>query len=109
MRHYRDTNGDVYGIGEEGDIEGDQSSLVQPTWVLMTDEEFELFKNPPKTPEQIKEEHNAPILAQIQILEAKQARPIREAFSADEVIKEQAMKYLKQYNDQIIALRGQLL
>lgn len=49
------------------------------------------------------------ILLQILELEAKQARPLREAFSHDEVVREQAMKYLKQYNDEITALRGQLL
>jgi len=56
MKYYRTPNGEVRGIGEEGDIDGDQSSLVQSDWVLMTAEEYELFIHPPKTPQQIEAE-----------------------------------------------------
>lgn len=58
---------------------------------------------------QTKEINNAQINAQILEIETRQARPLREAFSADEAIKEQAMKYIKQYNDEITALRGKLV
>lgn len=56
MKYYKTPEGDVRIIGEEGDVDGDQSSLVQPSWVLMTAEEIELFIHPPKTPEQIEAE-----------------------------------------------------
>lgn len=63
----------------------------------------------PPTEQEIKDRNNAPIFIEISKVEAKQARPLREAFSPDEVVREQAMKYLKQYNDEITALREQLL
>lgn len=63
----------------------------------------------PRTPEEIKQEHNLLMFSKIAELEAKQGRPLREAFSFDDVVREQAMKYIKQYDDEITVLRGQLL
>lgn len=56
MKYYKLLDGSVRAIGELGDIDGNQSFLVQPDWVLMTAEEYEAFINPPKTPEQIQAE-----------------------------------------------------
>ena len=55
MKHYIDKNNQVHGIGEAGDIDGDQSFLVQDSWTLLTDEEFQAIVNPPKTLDQVKE------------------------------------------------------
>ena len=52
MKYYK-TNNEVRAIGEAGDIDGDQSFLVQSTWKLMTAEEVDAHINPPKTEEQI--------------------------------------------------------
>ena len=49
MKHYIDTNNQLHGIGEDGDIDGDQSFLVQDSWTLLTDEEFQVIVNPPMT------------------------------------------------------------
>lgn len=63
-----------------------------------------------RTPEQIKQEYNAPILAQISDIEKEQQpRATRESYSADDVIREQAMRYIKKYDDQITELRSQLI
>ena len=55
MKHYIDKNKQVHGIGEASDIDGDQSFLVQDSWTLLTDEEFQAIINPPMTLEQAKE------------------------------------------------------
>ena len=47
MKHYIDENKQLYGIGEATDIDGDQSFLVQDTWTLLTDEEFQAIVNAP--------------------------------------------------------------
>lgn len=69
MKHYRDTDGGVWGIGEEGDIDGDQSSLINPDWVLMTLEEYELFIHPPKTEEQLDDQKKSSLLAYWETIE----------------------------------------
>lgn len=43
------------GIGENGDVDGDQSFLVEEDWVLMTVEEIKTHINPPLTEAQLKE------------------------------------------------------
>lgn len=53
MQYYECSNGEVRAIGEEGDIDGDQSYLIQSGWRLMTEQEFANYLNPPKTPEEI--------------------------------------------------------
>ena len=47
MKHYIDENKQLHGIGEATDIDGDQSFLVQDTWTLLTDEEFQAIVNAP--------------------------------------------------------------
>ena len=47
MKHYKDSTGNVYGLYEG------RTDLINPDWVEMTDEEWELHKNPPKTAEEI--------------------------------------------------------
>ena len=61
MKYYKTLNDDVMAIGEDADIEGDQSELVKEEWVLLTDEEYNAFLNPSKTREEIKEEYSAAI------------------------------------------------
>lgn len=48
MKYYK-VNNEVMAIGEAGDIDGDQSFLVQSDWKLMTAEEVDAHINPPKT------------------------------------------------------------
>lgn len=55
MKYYKTING-IRAICEKGDIDGDQSSLVQKDWVEITKDEMLAITNPPKTPEQIAEE-----------------------------------------------------
>lgn len=57
MKYYQ-VNDIVHCVGEVGDLDGDQSFLVQYGWVLMTDEEIALHLNPHKTAEQIQAETN---------------------------------------------------
>ena len=52
MKYYKTQNG-IRAIGEKGDIDGDQSKLVQKDWILMTYEEVEAFLNPHKTEEEL--------------------------------------------------------
>lgn len=47
MQHYKDKNGKVHSIYEG------RTDLIKPDWAEMTDEEWELHKNPPKTEEEI--------------------------------------------------------
>lgn len=57
-----------------------------------------------------KNNHNTPILAQISEIEKEQQpRAVRESYSADDVIREQAIRYIKKYYDQITELRSQLI
>lgn len=51
MLHYKTPNGTIRAVGEAGDIDGDQSFLVQESWTLLTDAEL----NPPLTLEQVQE------------------------------------------------------
>lgn len=53
MKHYKLQDGTIRAIGEETDIDGDQSFLVQSDWVLLTDAEYQLAINPPLTAEQL--------------------------------------------------------
>ena len=46
MKHYIDTNNQIHGIGEASDIDRDQSFLVQDSWTLLTDEEFQAAITP---------------------------------------------------------------
>ena len=46
MKHYIDKNSQVWGIGEAGDIDGDQSFLVQDSWTLLTDAEYQAATTP---------------------------------------------------------------
>ena len=46
MKHYIDKDKQIHGIGEAGDIDGDQSFLVQDSWTLLTDEEFQAAITP---------------------------------------------------------------
>ena len=57
MKYYINTNKELFGI-EQG-----QEFLVKADWVEMTVGEIELFKNPPKTAEQLQQELNAEALA----------------------------------------------
>lgn len=56
MKLYKDKNGKIFGVGEESDLGGDQSFLIQKDWKLMTAEEIELHVNPPKTQVQLVDE-----------------------------------------------------
>lgn len=83
--------------GETVEVELNEDDLAG----LLTDGELEKIN---------KEINNRNILAKIQYIEnEKQPRAIRESYSADEAVREQAMIYIKQYDDEIIKLRGQLL
>ena len=46
MKHYIDKDKQIHGIGEAGDIDGDQGFLVQDSWTLLTDEEFQAAITP---------------------------------------------------------------
>lgn len=52
MKHYKTNNG-IMAIGEKGDIDGDQTHLVQEDWVEITKEEMLAITNPPKTEEEL--------------------------------------------------------
>lgn len=69
MKYYKDTNGEIWAIGEETNIDGNQSFLVQEYWVLMTTEEIEAHINPPKTEEQIDDEKKSTLLAYWETIE----------------------------------------
>jgi hypothetical protein len=56
MRNFKDENGQLWGIGEAQDTDGDQSFLIEDGWVELTDEEAEAMRNPPETPEKLQEE-----------------------------------------------------
>lgn len=68
MKYYKTSESKVIAIGEEGEIDGDQSSLVQSDWRLMTDKEVEAHINPPKTSEQLEVERKAEIERQLAVL-----------------------------------------
>lgn len=63
MKHYIDKDNQLHGIGEVGDIDGDQSFLVQDSWTLLTDEEFQAIVNPAPTEDE---------LLAVQVAESKQ-------------------------------------
>jgi hypothetical protein len=52
MKYYKTKENIIRAIGEEGDIDGDQSFLVQDDWTEITKEEVEAITNPPLTEEQ---------------------------------------------------------
>ncbi len=53
MKYYK-TQNEIIAIGQEGDIDGDQSELVQKDWIEISYEEMIKITNPLKEPEQIK-------------------------------------------------------
>ena len=53
MKYYK-TQNEIRAIGQEGDIDGDQSKLVQKDWIEISYEEMMEITNPLKEPEQIK-------------------------------------------------------
>ncbi len=53
MKYYK-TQNEIRAIGQEGDIDGDQSKLVQKNWIEISYEEMMKITNPLKEPEQIK-------------------------------------------------------
>lgn len=53
MKYYK-TQNEIRAIGQEGDIDGDQSKLVQKDWIEISYEEMMKITNPLKEPEQIK-------------------------------------------------------
>ena len=55
MKHYIDKDNQVHGIGEASDIDGDQSFLVQDSWTLLTDAEYQAIVNPPLTLAQVQD------------------------------------------------------
>ena len=63
MKYYKLENSTVRAIGEESDIDGDQSFLVEDSWILMSKEEVEAHINPPKTAAMILAEKVAEALA----------------------------------------------
>lgn len=54
MKYYKTNNG-IRAIGEKGDIDGDQSKLVQKDWIEITYDEMMKITNPPKTAKEIEE------------------------------------------------------
>lgn len=68
MKYYKTRDDVIMGIGEEGDVDGDQSSLVQGGWVLLTGDEVEELLNPPKTEEQLALENKQATAALLETL-----------------------------------------
>ena len=54
MKYYKTNNG-IRAIGEKGDIDGDQSKLVQKDWVEISYDEMMDITNPPKTAKELEE------------------------------------------------------
>ena len=55
MKYYKTQNG-IRAIGEKGDIDGDQSKLVQKDWIEISYDEMLAITNPPKTAEELLQE-----------------------------------------------------
>lgn len=51
MRMFKDELNVIHYIGEDGDIDGDQSFLIKDDWIELTDEEVDAIRNPPETPD----------------------------------------------------------
>ena len=77
MKHYIDTNNQIHGIGEASDIDGDQSFLVQDSWTLLTDEEFQAIVNPPLTEAETLEKAQQDITSAIQTMLDTKAQSMR--------------------------------
>lgn len=77
MKHYIDESGNVYGYPKAGTRE-------------MTAEEFETFKNPPPTPEQIANQEQAWVVSELNnadiLLSLAQEGSKRAVHTAEEVI-----------------------
>ena len=54
MKYYKTQNG-IRAIGEKGDIDGDQSKLVQKDWVEISYDEMIEITNPHKTSEELEQ------------------------------------------------------
>lgn len=54
MKYYKTQNG-IRAIGEKGDIDGDQSKLVQKDWIEISYQEMLEITNPPKTQEELEQ------------------------------------------------------
>jgi len=94
MKYFRDSKNEVSALRADGS----QDSYIKPDMVLMSAAEVEVHINPPLTAAQIIEQHNAPILAQMDALDIKRIRPIAEGDTA----------YLATLNSKILALRATL-
>ena len=68
MKYYKTRDDVIMGIGEEGDVDGDQSALVDKEWTLLTDAEVEELLNPPKTEEQLALENKQATAALLETL-----------------------------------------
>lgn len=54
MKYYKTQNG-IRAIGEKGDLDGDQSKLVQKDWVEISYDEMMEITNLPKTQKELEE------------------------------------------------------
>lgn len=63
MKYYKLLDGSIRAIGDSLDVEGDQSFLVEPSWVLMTQAEFQEYFNPGLTAEEIDAQKKAELQA----------------------------------------------
>ena len=52
MKYYK-INNEIRAIGEKGDIDGDQSKLIQKDWIEISYDEMMEITNPPKTQEEL--------------------------------------------------------
>jgi len=95
MKYFKNTNNEVFAFNADGS----QDAYIKPDMVALTQSEADAHINPPLTPAQITEQHNAPIIAQLNALDIKRIRPLAEGDAA----------YLADLNAQIVTLRGQLV
>lgn len=107
MKYYKTNNG-IRAIGELTDLDGDQSKLVQKDWIEISYDEMMTITNPPKTDEEMEKERIQNIYSQIDILESKTYRPLREQLVGTEEEKLEASIILSNLNEQIKELRSQL-
>jgi len=94
MKYYKDVKGEVFAFNADGS----QDSYIKPDMVAMTQAQVDAHINPPLTPAQVIEQHNAPILEEMNALDMKRIRPLAEGDTA----------YLATLNTKIAALRATL-
>lgn len=103
MKYFKNKKNQVFAYDDEQIEKGYGKDLVP-----ITEEEMLAITNPEKTKEEIENERVQNILSQIEILESKTYRPLREHLVGTEEEKLQASIILGNLDEQIKSLRSQL-